>query len=105
MIPIWPTGRQPERQKEEGGRQGKTATSITLSLVKSDWPGYALPTDVLVNSEAKHTRKGEWRLTAAGNHEEPKTLSRNAAVSTFNAKKSRVTNTAAQGLALPRDFL
>lgn len=50
-------------------------------------------------------REGEWGLTAAGNHAELRTPSRNAAVSTFNAKKSRVTSTSTKGLAFPRNFL
>ena len=49
-------GLQPERQKKKGSRQDKTVTGVMLSLVKPDWPGYILPTDVLLNSEAKHRR-------------------------------------------------
>lgn len=95
-IPIWPTGYQPERQKEKGSRQDKTVTSVILSLLKPDWPGYVLLTDVPLNSEAKHMTEVEWRLIAAGNHEELKTCSRNSAVSSSNTK-SHITNLLPEG--------
>lgn len=104
-IPIWPTGHQPERQKEKGSRHDKTVTSVTLTLVKPNWPGNVLPTDVLLNSENKHMREGEWRLTAAGNHEKLNTPSRNAAILSSNVKKSCIMNPSTWGLVFPRNFL
>lgn len=62
---------------QKGSKQDRMVTSAMLSLVKTDFPGHVLPTDVLLNCKAKYMREGEWRLTAAGNHEELKPPSSN----------------------------
>lgn len=49
-IFIWLIGHQPERQKKKGSREDKTVTSVLLSLVKPDWPGYILSVDNVLNS-------------------------------------------------------
>lgn len=50
MISIWHIEHQLDRQKEKGSREGKTVTSVLLSLVKPNWPGNTLSTDNVLNS-------------------------------------------------------
>lgn len=86
------------RQKGKRKRAADKVKWWPLALLNPDWPRYILYINTTINSEAKHRREREWKLTAVGNHKKLETLC-------SSARNSHMMNKSKEGLAFPRNLL